>query len=131
MLKVLGTTDYDLLLDFFDALIEKNIGKILELINQIDSSGKNLAVFAKDIAKHSRELLTIKTCKQPNDILNLPEDVFVRFEEQAKKVGEKELIKCMQCFAGAENELRYTLSVRLLLETTALSVINNEDVKKN
>lgn len=131
VLKVLGTTDYDLLLKFFNCLIEKDIGGILELINQMDNSGKNLAVFAKDIAKHSRDLLTVKTCKQPNEILNLPEDVFAEFEEQAKKINEKELIKCMQCFAGAENELRYTLSVRLLLETTALSVINSEDAKKN
>ena len=130
-LKVLGTTDYELLIEFFDNLIEKNVGGILELISKMDSSGKNLGIFAKDIAKHARDLLTVKTCKKPNEILNLPDDVFEKFEAQAQKTNEKDLIRYMQGFAGAENELRYTLSTRLLLETTALSVISGDDVKKN
>ena len=130
-LKVLGTTDYDLLLSFFDSLIQKDIGGILQLINSIDTSGKNLGVFAKDIARHARDLLTIKTCKNPNEILNLPSDIYARFDDQAKLATEKDLIAYMQAFSGAEAELRYTLSTRLLLETTALSVILGENVKKN
>lgn len=129
--KVLGTTDYDLLREFFDALIEKSIGSILEIVNRIDASGKNMAVFAKDIAKYARDLLTVKTCKQPNSILNLPNDVYEKFEEQSKKVNERELVDYLQAFAGIENELRYSLSTRLLIETTALSVISGENVKKN
>ena len=131
VLNVLGTTDYDLLGEFFTALVEKDIGKILEVINKVDTSGKNMAIFAKDIAKHARDLLTIKSCKDPNSILSLPNNVFEKFTAEAQKASEKELISYLQAFAGIENELRYSLSTRLLLETTALSVINGEDVKKN
>jgi len=130
-LKVLGTTDYDLLVKYFDKIIDKDIGGMLELINEIDSTGKNLSVFAKDISKHSRDLLTVKTCKKPNEILNLPSDVFEKMEEQAGRINEKDLIKYMMAFMSAEAELRYTLSTRLLLEATTLSVMFDEDVKKN
>lgn len=130
-LKVLGTTDYEILTKFYDALIKKDVGAVLKLINEMDSSGKNLGIFAKDIAKHARDLLTIKTCKDPNAILNLPNDVFEILCSQAEKTNEKDLIRTMKTFASAENELRYTLSMRLLLETIALSVITEEDVKKN
>lgn len=131
VLKVLGTTDYDLLVEFFDKIIQKDIGGMLTLINDMDSKGKNLSVFAKDVSKHARDLLAIKTCKRPNDILNLPNDVYAKFEEQADTTTEKNLIRFMQLFSSAESELRYSLSTRLLLETTSLSAIMEEDVKKN
>ena len=97
----------------------------------MDSNGKNLSVFAKDVSKHARDLLAIKTCKNPNEILNLPLDVYAKFQEQASTTSEKNLITYMQLFSAAESELRYSLSTRLLLETTSLSAIMEEEVKKN
>lgn len=133
VLKVLGTTDYDILIDFFNMLSEKQIGRLLEQINKIDENGKNLSVLVKDISKHARNLLICKTCENPNTILNLPTEVFDSIMEQSKKFNDKDLIKYMQIFASAENELRYTLSPRLLLETLTLSAIedNITDAKKN
>ena len=66
-----------------------------------------------------------------NEILNLPDDVFASFKEQADSFNEKDLIRYMQVFSSAENELRYTLSVRLLLETTCLTAMMGMDAKKN
>ncbi len=128
---VLGSADFKLTADFFDCLIDKNIGGLLEIIAEMDAKGKNLAPFTKDVSKHARDLLTIKTCKKANEILNLSKEAFERFSEQAEKIDEKKLIKFMQIFSGAEAELRYCLSVRLLLETISLSAMMEDDVKKN
>ena len=130
-LNILGTTDYELILSFFKELKEKEVGNILALIDKIEKEGKNIAVFAKDLSKHARNLLIVKTCKDADSILNLPEDVMAKFQEQAQMFEEKELIRYMQVFSSAENELRYTLSVRLLLETTCLTAMLNLEVKKN
>lgn len=131
-LSILGTTDYDLLINYFEKLYDKDIGGILELINEIESSGKNLPVFAKDISRHSRDLLVCKTCTQANKILALPKEIFERMHEQASKFTEKQLIGYMKLFSGAEAELRYTLLTKLLLETVSLSAVLEEDlVKKN
>ena len=134
VIKVLGTTDYDLLINFYNLLYNKDIGGILDFVNNIDSAGKNLSMFVKEISKHARNLLICKSCNMPNDILNLPQDTFEKFVEQSKTFDEKTLISYMQTFGGAENELRYTLSPRLLLETLALCTMEGlsaEDVKKN
>lgn len=130
-LSILGTTDFELMLDFFEKLREKEIGGILSLIDKIEKEGKNLAVFAKDISKHARDLLIAKSCDDSNEILNLPDDIYARYKTQADAFDQKDLIRYMQVFSGAENELRYTLSVRLLLETTCLTALSGEDVKKN
>lgn len=131
VLKVLGTTDHDLLISFFDKIIDKDIGGMLQLVNTIDSSGKNLAVFAKDLAKHARDLLVCKTCENPQEILNFSDEVLQKYFEQAQKISDKQLILYMQNFATCESELRYALSTRLLVESVALACINGEDTKKN
>ncbi len=131
VMKVLGTTDHELLLEFFDKIIDKDLGGVLTLINNIDASGKNLSVFAKDAAKHARDLLVCKTCLRPSEILNLPDDVLKKYVAQAERVDDKRLISYMQTFASSEAELRYTLSTRLLLESLAIACITGEEVKKN
>ncbi len=130
-LKILGTTDYLLNVEFFNCLKEREVGKMLALIDKMEKEGKNLAVFAKDISRHARNLLVVKTCENANEILSLPDDAYALFDEQAKLFDEKDLIRYMQVFSSAENELRYTLSVRLLLETTCLTAMSGEQVKKN
>ena len=131
VLKVLGTTDYDLLIEYFDLIKDKNIGGVLAFSEELDKKGKNISVFVKDLAKHARDLLVCSTTKDPNSLLALPQDVFEKFMIQAKAIDENRLLDFMQVFAGAENELRYTLSPRLLLESLSISAMLGQDAKKN
>ena len=130
--KVLGTTDSGLLIEFTQGLKERDIGKVLTLINDIDKSGKNLSVFVKDMAKHVRNLLICSTCTDASSILAETEENFINLKRQSESFETGELINMLQIFGGAENELRYTLSPRILLETLALSIISGDNqVKKN
>ena len=93
-----------------------------------------MSILVKDLSKHARNLLICKSCQNPNDILNMSEESFGKLKAQAEGFDEKTLIGYMQSFGGAENELRYTMSPRLLLETLSLSVMTGlsaDEVKKN
>lgn len=132
--KVLGSTDESLMVEYYDKLKDKDIGGLLELVNKLDESGKNMSILVKDLSKHARNLLVCKSCSSPNDILCMAEESFNKLKKQSEEFEEKVLISYMQAFGGAENELRYTISPRLLLETLSLSVMSGmsgEDVKKN
>lgn len=132
--RVLGTTDESIMVKFFDLLKEKDVGGLLQFIDEVDKNGKNMSVLVKDLSRHARNLLVCKSCQMPNEILNMSEQSFDILKKQSGNFDEKTLISYMQCFGSAENELRYTISPRLLLETLALSVMNgndNEEVKKN
>lgn len=134
VLQVLGSTDESLMVKFFDLMHARDAGGLLQFISEIDETGKNLSVFVKDLSRHARNLLICLSCKAPNSILSMAGETFEMLKAQAEKFEEKTLIEYMQAFGGAENELRYTLSPRLLLETLALAVmsgLNSEDAKKN
>ena len=114
-------------------MFEKNLGKCLEMIDKAYHAGKNMSVLAKDLSKHCRNLLVIKTCQNPNEILNIPENIYKDFALQAEKNKQQDLMLAMKIFGGIEAELRYALSPKLLVETAIVNFITSlsGDVKKN
>ncbi len=131
VLKVLGTSDNDLLLNFANAVFTKDIGKVFELIDTTAKEGKNLIVFAKDLSVLFRNLLIIKTSKKAEELLLLNKADFEKMKNVADNVSEEILIKNMEIFSGIEAELKYALSPRVLIETSAVSSITGAEQKKN
>lgn len=131
VLKVLGTSDNDLLLNFANAVFEKNIGKVFEIIDNTAKEGKNLIVFAKDLSVLFRNMLIIKTSKKAEELLLLNKADFEKMKTVAEKVSEESLIRNMEIFSGIEAQLKYALSPRVLIETSAVSSITGAEQKKN
>jgi len=131
VLEILSLNDSQTYIDITNALFAKDLGKCLEIIEKSYLAGKNMSVFAKDLSVHFRDLLVVKTCSEPNKILNLPEEIYAKFEEQAKALEAKDLMTAMKIFGGIEAELKYALSPKILIETAIVSVIAGEDLKKN
>lgn len=131
VLKVLGTSDNDLLLNFASAVFEKNIGKVFEIIDTTAKEGKNLIVFAKDLSVLFRNLLVIKTSKKAEELLLLNKADFEKMKVVADGVTEEVLIRNMEIFSGIESQLKYALSPRVLIETSAVSSITGTEQKKN
>lgn len=130
--KVLGISDKENILQLAGSIIDKNIGDSLEEINNIVETGKNISVFAKDLTVHFRDLLIMKSCKNPNDILALPVDLFEKYKAQAEKADTQMLIEYVKVFSSIEAQLKYTLSPRTLFETaTLIAISGDENLKKN
>lgn len=131
VLDILGLNRSQTLVELTDYMFKKDIGESLELINKVSESGKNMAVFAKDMSVHFRDLLVIKTCKNSEKMLMLPKDIYESYVRQASEVETNWLIENMKIFGSIEAELRYSLSPKTLLETAVITSIGGEDLKKN
>ena len=123
VLEILNINNTDTYIELTSALFENNLGKCLEIVNTAYAKGKNMNVFAKDLAVHFRNLLVIKTCSVPNDILHLTDETFEKLKNQAEKLNQTQLMHAMSVFGGMENELRYALSPKILVETAIVNVI--------
>lgn len=131
VLEILSLNDNDIYINLANSLFDKDLGKCLEIVDTAYRNGKNMSVFAKDLSVHFRNLLVIKTCKEPNKILVLPENIFKKFSNQAEKLNNLDLMNAMKVFGNIEAELRYALSPKILIETALVSIISNNDLKKN
>ena len=134
VLDILSLNDNQTYIDLTNAMFAGNLGRCLEIIDKAYRAGKNMSVFAKDLSVHCRNLLVIKTCENPNQILLLPENIFQDFNNQAVNSNKKHLMLAMKIFGGIESELRYALSPKLLVETAVVNFISEifgGDIKKN
>lgn len=132
-LDVLGLSDTQTYIDVTNAMFMQDVGKCFDIVDKAYRAGKNMSVFAKDLSRHCRDLLVIKTCEEPNKILLLPENMFADLQMQSKNLDQKDLMLAMKIFGAIEAELRYALSPKLLIETAIVDFVmqHSGEVKKN
>ena len=129
-LSILGATNQDKLFAFANAIFEGSTGSAFEIIDQAVKGGINISVFAKDLTVHFRNLLVVKSTKNANEILSLPQETVEKMEEQASRVSEEHLMFLMKNFSEIEAELKYALSPRTLVEVATVKAIMGEDGSK-
>lgn len=128
---VLGSSDINSVLDLTDKIVEQDLGGVLESIDTICKTGKNLVALGKEMATHFKDLLVVKNCKNPNNILGVSNQTLDRFVSQAHNLDSSKLLFFMEKFCAIESELKYALSPRTLIELTCLECASYDSLKKN
>lgn len=130
-LEILGASDKKIVSKLASNIIDHNLGEVLETINDIYTSGKNLIAIGKEITIHFKNLLIIKSCTNYSKILNVSKETIDDYIKQAEKVTIENLLFFMQKFSGIEAELKYALSPKTLIELTSLECASLNNEKKN
>ncbi len=131
VVEILGSNDRESVIKLSENILNKDLGGVLETINDICLSGKNLIAFAKEMTTHFKDLLVIKNCNNASKILDIPQDIYEKYLVLAQKVDVETLINFMQKFSEIESELKYALSPRTLIELVSLECASINNQKKN
>ena len=124
---VLGSMESDFLFDVAEALITDNRDAALRLLERVVNEGRDLSVFAQDLARHFRALLLAKLCGHCSDILDCTEDAMRRYIEQAKHCGEKRLSRAIDILLGATANLKWLALPRVQLECAFVRITTPEE----
>ncbi len=124
---VLGSMEDAFLFDMSKALLASNAPDALRKLDSIMQAGRDLSVFAADLAAHFRALLLAKTCGRCEDLLDCTEDEMTRYLEQAKGASEARLMLAVDRLIAAQNDMRYLPSPRALLESALIHICRPED----
>lgn len=132
--NALGYTDKSVLLNIIGSIISCDLAGIFESINSVYLAGKSMSVLSKDLTACIRDLLVIKSCSEPNKLLGFPNDLFDKYLELSQGVSSDTLLKCLQKFTAVEQDMRYTINPKILLEITCLDCVglsSNDAVNTN
>ena len=124
---VLGSMEDAFLFDMSKALLDSNAPDALRKLDSIMQAGRDLSVFAADLAAHFRALLLAKTCGRCEDLLDCTEDEMTRYLEQAKGASEARLMLAVDRLIAAQNDMRYLPAPRALLESALIHICRPED----
>lgn len=130
VIDVLGVSDKETIYTLIKAILKQDISQFFMQFNQISSQGKNLTVVASDITKGFRDLLVIKSCGKDCGLIDYKAELLENMTQLASETDTLRINKALQAFSKIETELKYATNPQLLLETTALSLVDDE-VKKN
>lgn len=120
VLEVLGASDRDKIEQLIGGIIAGDTGKILTLVDELLSRGKSVSVLNRDVCSALRDLLVIKTCTKPEDILNLPADKLKELKALAEKTDVHALLRYVEIFSAAEADLKYSTHPKIVFETAAV-----------
>lgn len=120
VLEVLGASDREKIEQLIGGIIAGDTGKILTLVDDLLSRGKSVSVLNRDVCSALRDLLVIKTCTKPEEILNLPADKLKELKALADKTDVHALLRYVEIFAAAEADLKYSTHPKIVFETAAV-----------
>ncbi len=131
VLVCMGISGRDTLQSIVCSILEKDKGKFFEIVNELYLQGKNFALLSKELVSFLRDMMICKTCKNANDILQLPITEFEKLHDFSIVYEEDKVFEVMTMFVDAESEFRYANNAKMLFESVAVLSMNEDLVKKN
>lgn len=125
VVEAVGTTDNVVLNNLAKSIISKISAEVLNQINDIAKSGKNLAQLSKDLVGYFRDIAVVKTCKNYVEILKYPSSIITQLEEVAKDADNDYVLNIMSTLGSLEQSFRYAQNPRSLFEITVLGLLAN------
>ena len=124
-ISILGIANKDLIFNMTDDIKAKNLEKALLSIDEIIQNGKDIHQFIKDIINHFRNLMVVKSSKNPSNILDL--DDIDNYISQSKSMDMKYILKALEIFTEAESQAKWSTQPRIILEMATIKLVNAED----
>jgi DNA polymerase-3 subunit gamma/tau len=118
---VLGLIDYRVLHELCEAILDKNIGKQLAIVEDVVVSGKDLSQFVGDILQYFRNLLVCKTADASN-LLAMPAEEIDALRAIADRFTLTELIKLVEQVAELSKSFDSQLAQRIALEALLIRI---------
>lgn len=129
-IKALGVTNRELLFKLAGAIIKKDAKTLIEEIDVAYRGGKNIVQLSKDLLNYFRDLMIVKTNKDSNKFLKLPQNVFDKLIELSELIEKENLLNILVKLSGLEQEFRFTQNAKTLFEITVISLLSENDYEK-
>lgn len=131
VLSVLGVSEREILINIANSLLQKNVGDALVQLDSVLSQGKSPLVFSNDLISYYRDLILIYTLEdKAREIVVVKDDVYQSMKSQAVKENYAEMVKAIEVLSEIEQELRYSVQPRIVLETAIIKIVSNSNLER-
>ena len=123
VVSVLGISERETLISITENIFKKNIGETLVELDSILSKGIRPLVLANDMISYFRDLLMINALgEKSRSVVVVKDDVYEKMKSQATEENYGKIIMAIEILSEIEQELRYSVSPRIVLETALVKI---------
>ncbi len=120
--RLLGTAPDDQLIELVGALIARQGGRALELLNAASESGAQLAELADQLVHYHRDLMILAAGALEVGLLSVSEDCRPRLAKQAAAWGLHAIVAALQILSEAKGRMKAVTSARPLIELALVRI---------
>ena len=129
VLSVLGVSEREILIKMANEILDKNVGNALVELDKVLSQGKSPLVFSNDLISYFRDLILVYTLgDKSREIVVVKDDIYAEMKKQATEAHYAEMLKAIEVLSSIEQELRYSVQPRIVLETAIIKAINESSL---
>lgn len=127
VIDLLGTVNYEVILEVVNSIINKNIEETMTIVDDILNSGKELTFFLDELIIYFRNLLITKTTNSSDNLIKVSEEALERLKETGKNLKIDEIVYYIEELSTAQVECKRALNPRILLETKLIKLMHNSN----
>ncbi len=125
--SVLGSMEGDYLFRVAAALLSGDRAAALRSLDEVVGGGRDLHVFARDLAQHMRALLLARLCGDCADVLACTQEAMRRYIAQAEGFSPDTLLRAVDILMNAIANMRYLSLPRVQLECAIVRICSPEE----
>ena len=117
VLSVFGLASKQIIEHLTESILKSDIIKIIEIINDLDNSGKDLQRVTVELIENFRNILVFCYSKEKNINVDISESQQSVFKEQASNIDGNRILQIIDNLIDTDSRMRYALSKKTFLET--------------
>ena len=122
VLEVLGAVDTEVFSRLLRELLDLDVRKVIETVDELVMHGRELSQLASDFTWYLRNLMLVRSSEDMEEVLDVSSENLARLREEAQMVDDDTLMRYIRIFADLTNQLKYATQKRVLLEVTLIKL---------
>lgn len=127
--EVLGLVSHRIIQDISEALLSGDIARALELLVDIYAYGMNIKRFSGELLSWIRNLILCSLSREPEKVLDLPEEDLARLAETASRHTTQTLSALFKILLEGLEKANYSSQPRLAVEMAFIEAVQVGDVQ--
>lgn len=131
VMEVVGAVEKEKLASIVQSIMDGDVGNVLVKLDKILGEGKSSLVLSRELISYFRDLLVILTVPESaRSMVLVTSDIYKTMESQAKQDNYSIIVRAIEKLSEIEQDLRYSVHPKIVLETGVLRAIHYDDLEK-
>lgn len=124
VLRLSGMVQDEFIADFTEALFDQDLSRILNAVEELQMSGRNIRRFLQDFIRTLRNLLVCKLSQDSSTLPELSDKDLKRLQGLAARISRPALMVLIVRMSALDNDLRWAGDPRTSLEIALIAEMN-------
>ena len=124
VLRLSGMVQDEFIADFTEALFDQDLSRLLNAVEELQMSGRNIRRFLQDFIRTLRNLLVCKLSQDSSTLPELSDKDFRRLQNLSGRISRPALMGLIVRMSALDNDLRWAGDPRTSLEIALIAEMN-------